>query len=49
MVIHDLQGEASGQTKRSILELEGLGADLWRDEHGALVDAQTYVNELRQE
>lgn len=30
--------------KRSLLELEGLGAELWEG-----IDAQEYVNELRQE
>lgn len=30
--------------KRSILELEGLGAEIWEG-----VDAQEYVNELRRE
>ncbi len=30
--------------KRSLLELEGLGAEIWED-----VDAQEYVNELRNE
>ncbi len=30
--------------KRSILELEGLGAELWQG-----VDAQEYVNSLREE
>ena len=34
--------EESGQ--RSLLELEGLGAELW-----AGMDAQEYVNKLRQE
>ncbi len=35
--------------KRSIMELEGLGAEMWKDENGALIDAQDYVNGLRQE
>ena len=41
--------EESQKPKRSIMELEGLGADLWRDEYGNLLDAQEYVNELRHE
>ncbi len=32
------------QAERSLLELEGLGAELWKG-----VDAQEYVNELRKE
>lgn len=32
------------QGERSLLELEGLGAELWEG-----VDAQEYVNELRKE
>ncbi len=35
---------AEAPPKRSILELEGLGADLWQG-----VDAQDYVNALREE
>jgi hypothetical protein len=34
----------SGEHRRSLLELEGMGADLWDS-----VDAQTYVERLRQE
>jgi hypothetical protein len=34
----------SGERRRSLLELEGMGADLWDS-----VDAQTYVERLRQE
>jgi hypothetical protein len=33
-----------GQRQRSLLELEGLGAELWQG-----IDAQHYVDELRQE
>lgn len=33
-----------GQKKRSLLELEGLGADIWDG-----VDAQEYVKQLRDE
>jgi hypothetical protein len=32
------------QPQRSLLELEGLGTDMWQG-----MDAQQYVNELRQE
>ena len=48
-VLQALQEEAPQQRKHSIMELEGLGAELWKDETGALLDAQEYVNELRQE
>ncbi len=41
-LIADSLTEAS--KTRSLLELEGLGADLWKG-----VDAQEYVNSLRQE
>jgi hypothetical protein len=34
----------SGERRRSLLELEGMGADLWDS-----VDAQTYVERLWQE
>ena len=41
----DLAGTSQpGQPKRSLLELEGLGAEIWQD-----VDAQEYINKLRQE
>lgn len=32
------------QKKRSLLELEGLGAEIWQD-----IDTQAYVNNLRDE
>ena len=35
---------AAAPAKRSLLELEGLGSDLWQG-----VDAQSYVNGLRDE
>ncbi len=35
---------ASKQPKRSIMELHGLGAEIWEG-----IDAQEYVNELRKE
>lgn len=50
VIVQDLLAEdVPKQLKRSIMELEGLGAELWKDENGALLDAQDYVNELRQE
>ena len=49
VVLRDLQEEDVQRPKRSIMEMEGLGAELWKDEHGLLLDAQEYVNELRQE
>ncbi len=36
--------ENAPQKKRSLLELEGLGAEIWEG-----VDAREYVNELRNE
>ena len=48
VMLQDLLAEDSlKQPKRSIMELEGLGAELWRDEKGTLLDAQGYVNALR--
>jgi hypothetical protein len=46
MIAHEMATTAEEGTtaKRSILELEGLGADLWEG-----IDAQEYVNELRKE
>ena len=44
-ILGDLADEAAAlrpEKPRSLLELEGLGAEIWQD-----VDAQTYVNELR--
>ena len=41
--------EEPEKPRRTIMELHGLGADAWRDEKGQLVDAQQYVNELREE
>ncbi len=35
--------------QHSIMELDGLGAEIWQDEQGRLIDAQEYVNELRRE
>lgn len=39
-----LERAAAQKPARSLLELEGLGADLWQG-----IDAQAYVNELRDE
>jgi hypothetical protein len=36
--------ETAAKPKRSLMELHGLGAEIWQG-----VDAQEYVNELRQE
>ena len=45
IIAHDLATTvAAGPRQRSLLELEGLGADLWEG-----IDAQEYVNELRKE
>lgn len=33
----------------SLLELEGLGAEVWRDADGQPLDAQQYVSQLRDE
>lgn len=47
LVAQDLapeNGEAPTAKKRSIMELHGLGAEIWQG-----VDAQEYVNELRAE
>jgi hypothetical protein len=43
-ILNEAAGEEEGGRARSLLELEGLGAELW----GA-VDAQDYVSRLRQE
>jgi hypothetical protein len=40
-VAHDTEAR---EQRRSLLELRGLGADLWESQ-----DAQEYVNQLRQE
>ncbi len=49
VVMRDLSQEEAEPQKHSIMELEGLGAELWRDENGTLIDAQVYVDELRRE
>lgn len=38
------ESEGVAPARRSLLDLEGLGADIWRD-----VDAQAYIDELRRE
>ncbi len=48
VVMRDLSQEEA-QPKHSIMELEGLGAEIWKDEKGELLDAQEYVNDLRRE
>ena len=45
LITRDLAAAAgAGKDRRSIIELRGLGAEIWKD-----VDAQQYVNELRDE
>jgi hypothetical protein len=46
LVTHDLAQGENGSTSRgrSLLELEGLGAEIWQG-----IDAQTYVRTLRDE
>lgn len=43
-VSNDLAETETEKPKRSLLELEGLGKEVWKG-----VDAQEYVNELRNE
>lgn len=43
-IVDSLFTESTSQQKRSILELEGLGAELWQG-----IDAQAYVDVLRNE
>jgi hypothetical protein len=47
LIAHDLLAQPAGlaqRPKRSIMELHGLGKEIWED-----IDAQEYVNELRKE
>jgi hypothetical protein len=44
LIARDLATASETPRQRSVLELEGLGTDLWEG-----IDAQEYVNELRQE
>ncbi|EDN66029.1 conserved hypothetical protein [Beggiatoa sp. PS] len=39
-----IQSASIDKKQRSLLELEGLGAEIWKD-----IDAQEYVDNLRQE
>jgi len=43
-IAQDLAADDEDKDKRSIMELHGLGAEIW---HG--IDAQEYVNEMRDE
>ena len=43
-VSNDLAETEAEKPKRSIMELHGLGKEIWKD-----IDAQEYVNELRNE
>ena len=43
-VSNDLAETETENPKRSLLELEGLGKEIWKG-----IDAQEYVNELRNE
>lgn len=43
-ILNDAADEARTDRPRSLLELEGLGAEIWQG-----VDAQEYVDGLRQE
>jgi hypothetical protein len=49
VVLHDLSQEEAEPPKHSIMELEGLGAEIWKDRNGDLLDAQEYINGLRRE
>jgi hypothetical protein len=49
LVAEGLQQEVPEQPKHSIMELEGLGAEIWKGKDGTPADAQDYVNELRRE
>ena len=40
---------APAETKHSLMELEGLGAEVWRGADGQPLDAQQYVHQLRNE
>ena len=47
LISKELIGKKSGpgdQKRRSLLELEGLGAEIWKG-----IDAQAYVDDLRNE
>lgn len=45
LIAHDMvENRAETRSSRSLLELEGLGAEIWQG-----IDAQSYVDELRDE
>ena len=44
LITHDLRETMEGPEGHSILELHGLGAEIWKG-----IDAQEYVDELRDE
>jgi hypothetical protein len=44
LISHGLAGDDDDGKEHSILELEGLGAEIWKD-----VDGQEYVDALRDE
>ena len=44
LITHDLREIMESTKRHSILELHGLGAEIWQG-----IDAQEYVNELRDE
>jgi len=39
----------AGAKPRSLLDLVGLGREIWLDENGEPIDAQEYVRQLREE
>jgi hypothetical protein len=39
--------KVADRLKRSMMEMNGLGAEIWKDGNGELTDAQAYVNTLR--
>ena len=43
-IAQDLAADDEDKDKRSIMELHGLGAEIWQG-----IDAQQYVNEMRDE
>lgn len=43
-IAEELECEVEERPKRSIMELHGLGAEIWKG-----IDAQEYVNQLRAE
>lgn len=51
LLANGLTGEvlAPAEAGHSLLELEGLGAEVWQGPDGQPLDAQQYVNQLREE